>query len=125
MFEDRGHGLGHAHRQPARGGLGARLYSGGVARHELALLPWQTEQSWQHFLPAVAGARSRPIKACRDVKEKTDIYYEFGGSPPTVTQTDAFPMTLTVPSQTRERGSVNYLLHGMDGRPDSGLLEDR
>ena len=41
-------------------------------------------------------APARPSKACRDVKEETDIYYEFGGSPPTVTETDTFPITLTV-----------------------------
>jgi hypothetical protein len=39
---------------------------------------------------------ARPVKACRDVKAETDIYYEFGGSPPTVTLADTFPKTLTV-----------------------------
>src|SRR5215470_3175659 len=39
---------------------------------------------------------TRPSKACRDVKKETDIYYEFGGSPPTVIAGDAFPKTLTV-----------------------------
>src|SRR6266446_4864846 len=39
---------------------------------------------------------TRPIKACRDVKAATHIYYEFGGSPPTVTAGDTFPKKLTV-----------------------------
>jgi hypothetical protein len=39
---------------------------------------------------------TRPSKVCRDVQAETDIYYEFGGSPPTVTAADAFPNTLTV-----------------------------
>jgi hypothetical protein len=39
---------------------------------------------------------TRPTKACRDVKKETDIYYEFGGSPPTTTAADTFPKTLTV-----------------------------
>jgi hypothetical protein len=39
---------------------------------------------------------SRPSKVCRDVKAETDVYYEFGGSPPTVTAADVFPKTLTV-----------------------------
>src|SRR5947209_15917088 len=33
---------------------------------------------------------TRPIKACRDVKAAADVYYEFGGSPPTTTAGDAF-----------------------------------
>jgi hypothetical protein len=39
---------------------------------------------------------TRPSKVCRDVKAETDIYYEFGGKPPTVTAADTFPKTLTV-----------------------------
>jgi len=39
---------------------------------------------------------TRPTKVCRDVKNETDIYYEFGGSPPTVDAGDVFPKTLTV-----------------------------
>ena len=39
---------------------------------------------------------TRPIKACRDVKAATHIYYEFGGSPPTVAAGDTFPKKLTV-----------------------------
>lgn len=39
---------------------------------------------------------TRPTKVCRDVKKETDLYYEFGGAPPTVTAGDSFPKTLTV-----------------------------
>src|SRR5262245_20696941 len=39
---------------------------------------------------------TRPVKVCRDVKNETDVYYEFGGPRPTVTATDTFPKILNV-----------------------------
>ena len=61
---------------------------------------WLYYRGRQNNHGSIFFQRSRPparlVKACRDVKAAGDVYYEFGGPPPTVTAADAFPKLLTV-----------------------------
>jgi len=61
---------------------------------------WLYYRGRQNNHGSIFFQRSRPptrlVKACRDVQANADIYYEFGGPPPTVTASDTFPKTLTV-----------------------------